>query len=137
GGRARRCARRGWRHGGVARCRHLVLRRHGARRRIERRPARDRAICRGRGPDADLELRRDPRPGNRLPAPHRPEGDRGMTVQTAAVAPAITSGVRGRPFLGFGTFLRKELTEWARGRGALVIAGISIFGAIFTTIIPF
>jgi len=60
-----------------------------------------------------------------------------MTVQTAAVAPAITPGVRGRPFLGFGTFLRKELTEWARGRGALVIAGISIFGAIFTTVIPF
>jgi ABC-2 type transport system permease protein len=30
-----------------------------------------------------------------------------------------------RPLLGFGTFLRKELTEWVRGRRALVIGAVA------------
>jgi len=33
--------------------------------------------------------------------------------------------------------VRKELTEWLRGRAALIVAGISVASAIFTTVIPF
>ena len=40
-------------------------------------------------------------------------------------------------FLGFRNSLRKELTQWLRGPGVLIIAGISILGAIFMTLIPF
>jgi ABC-2 type transport system permease protein len=60
-----------------------------------------------------------------------------MTAQAAAIAPTIAARAGNRPFLGFGTLLRKELTEWRRGKGALVIAGISIATAIFTTVVPF
>ena len=60
-----------------------------------------------------------------------------MTAQTAAISPIAQSRSATRPLLGFTTLFRKELTEWARGRGALVIGAISIAGAIFTTIIPF
>jgi ABC-type transport system involved in multi-copper enzyme maturation permease subunit len=40
-------------------------------------------------------------------------------------------------FLGFKTSLRKELTEWFRGPKALIVAGISIAGAVFMTLVPF
>jgi ABC-2 type transport system permease protein len=54
------------------------------------------------------------------------------TIDGAAVAP----GSR-RPLLGIGTVIRKELTEWVRGPKALIILGISVFGAIFMTLVPF
>ena len=46
---------------------------------------------------------------------------------------AIGSGT----FQGVTTVFRKELTEWLRGPKALIVGGISIAGAIFTTLIPF
>jgi ABC-type transport system involved in multi-copper enzyme maturation permease subunit len=39
--------------------------------------------------------------------------------------------------LGFGTSLRKELTEWFKGPKSLIVAGVSVAGAIFMTLIPF
>jgi ABC-type transport system involved in multi-copper enzyme maturation permease subunit len=60
-----------------------------------------------------------------------------MTAQSVAVGPITASPVRGGLFLGFGNSLRKELTSWMRGPGALIIAGISVLGAVFMTLIPF
>jgi len=40
-------------------------------------------------------------------------------------------------FLGFGTVLGKELTEWFKGPKALIVTGISVVGGIFMTLIPF
>jgi ABC-type transport system involved in multi-copper enzyme maturation permease subunit len=58
-----------------------------------------------------------------------------MTAQSVALGPTTKrpSGM----FLGFGTVFRKEMTEWLRGRAALIVAGVSIASAIFTTVIPF
>jgi ABC-2 type transport system permease protein len=60
-----------------------------------------------------------------------------MTAPSIAISPPIKRASRGGIFLGFGTVLRKELTEWKRGRAALIIGGLSIASAIFTTVIPF
>lgn len=60
-----------------------------------------------------------------------------MTAQSTAMEPAVRSAAPRSMFLGFGTVLRKELTEWQRGKATLIIAGISIATAIFTTVIPF
>ena len=60
-----------------------------------------------------------------------------MTAQSVAVGPTIQGPSRGGMFLGFRNSLRKELTQWLRGPGVLIIAGISILGAIFMTLIPF
>jgi len=60
-----------------------------------------------------------------------------MTVQSAAIVPAIKSPSRGAMFLGFPTVLRKELTEWLRGPKFLIVAGVSIAGAVFMTLIPY
>jgi ABC-type transport system involved in multi-copper enzyme maturation permease subunit len=60
-----------------------------------------------------------------------------MTSQAATVGTDIAIRSGTGPLLGFRPLLAKELTEWARGKGALVIALISIPGAIFTTLIPF
>jgi ABC-2 type transport system permease protein len=60
-----------------------------------------------------------------------------MTAQSVAIASSTTSTARGGMFLGFGNSLRKELTEWLRGPRVLIIAGVSIAGAIFMTLIPF
>jgi ABC-2 type transport system permease protein len=54
-----------------------------------------------------------------------------------AVGPITASPGRGGMFLGFRNSLRKELTGWMRGPGALIIAGISVVGAVFMTLIPF
>lgn len=59
-----------------------------------------------------------------------------MTAQTIAIGSAQRQP-RGGMFLGFRTVLGKELTEWLRGRAALIIAAVSIGAAVFTTIIPF
>jgi ABC-type transport system involved in multi-copper enzyme maturation permease subunit len=60
-----------------------------------------------------------------------------MTAQSHAVAPGATVDVSRRPLLGVGTMMRKELTEWIRGPKALIILGVSVFTAIFMTVIPF
>ena len=60
-----------------------------------------------------------------------------MTAQSAAIVPTIKSPSRGGMFLGFPTVLRKELTEWLRGPKFLIVAGVSIAGAVFMTLIPY
>jgi ABC-2 type transport system permease protein len=54
-----------------------------------------------------------------------------------ALEPTVKPRIRGGMFLGFGTVFRKELTEWLRGPKALIVAGVSIAGAVFMTMIPF
>ncbi len=60
-----------------------------------------------------------------------------MTAQSVALAATARRRTRRGMFLGFGTVLRKELTEWLRGPKALIVAGVSIAGAVFMTLIPF
>ncbi len=60
-----------------------------------------------------------------------------MTAQPATLGSATVRSRRGRPFLGRGTLVRKELTEWVRGPKALIILGVSVLGAVFMTLIPF
>jgi ABC-2 type transport system permease protein len=60
-----------------------------------------------------------------------------MTASSVAITAPIKRAERGGMFLGFRTVLRKELTEWKRGRAALIIGAVSIASAIFTTVIPF
>jgi ABC-type transport system involved in multi-copper enzyme maturation permease subunit len=60
-----------------------------------------------------------------------------MTAQSVALDSTAVRSQRSGMFLGFGTVFRKELTEWLRGPKALIVAGVSIAGAIFMTLIPF
>jgi ABC-type transport system involved in multi-copper enzyme maturation permease subunit len=60
-----------------------------------------------------------------------------MTAQSVAVAPTAIRRRRGGMFLGFVTVLRKEVTEWFKGPKALIVAGVSVVGAVFMTVIPF
>jgi ABC-type transport system involved in multi-copper enzyme maturation permease subunit len=60
-----------------------------------------------------------------------------MTAQSMAAADLVAHRPRGGMFLGFTTVLRKEITEWFKGPKALIVAGVSIVAAIFTTVIPF
>jgi ABC-type transport system involved in multi-copper enzyme maturation permease subunit len=58
-----------------------------------------------------------------------------MTAETLTLD--STARGRGGIFLGFSTVLRKELTEWLRGRAAFIVAAVAIASAVFTTLIPF
>jgi ABC-type transport system involved in multi-copper enzyme maturation permease subunit len=60
-----------------------------------------------------------------------------MTAQPAELVSAPFAAPRRGPFLGLGTVIRKESTEWVRGPKALIILGLSVLGAIFMTLIPF
>lgn len=60
-----------------------------------------------------------------------------MTTQTITAEPAAIHRISGSTFLGFGTALHKELTEWICGPKALIVAAISVAGGIFMTLIPF
>jgi ABC-2 type transport system permease protein len=60
-----------------------------------------------------------------------------MTAESAAIRPTTASRARVGLFLGFRTVLRKELTEWMRGRAALIVAAIATAIAVFTTLVPF
>ena len=60
-----------------------------------------------------------------------------MTAQSMAAATPTARRQRGGIFLGFTTVLRKEITEWFKGPKALIVAGVSVVAAIFTTLIPF
>lgn len=60
-----------------------------------------------------------------------------MNAQSVALGPTTKRHDSGGMFLGFSNALRKEVTEWLRGPKALVVAGVSIAGAVFMTLIPF
>jgi ABC-type transport system involved in multi-copper enzyme maturation permease subunit len=60
-----------------------------------------------------------------------------MTAQSATIEPTTRRRTGSGMFLGFTTVFRKELTEWLRGPKALIVAGLSIAGAVFMTLIPF
>lgn len=61
-----------------------------------------------------------------------------MNAQSLALGPTTArASTRGGMFLGFGTVLRKEIREWVRGRRALVVGGVALASAVFTTVIPF
>ena len=61
-----------------------------------------------------------------------------MNAQSLAHGPATArASARSGMFLGFGTFFRKEITDWVRSRRALVIGAVVIATAVFTTLIPF
>jgi ABC-type transport system involved in multi-copper enzyme maturation permease subunit len=60
-----------------------------------------------------------------------------MTAQPAELVSASIATPRSGSFLGLGTVIRKESTEWVRGPKALIILGVSVLGAVFMTLIPF
>jgi ABC-type transport system involved in multi-copper enzyme maturation permease subunit len=60
-----------------------------------------------------------------------------MTAQPAELVSASIAAPRGRPFLGLRTIVGKEFSEWLRGPKALIILGVSVFTAVFMTVIPF
>ena len=60
-----------------------------------------------------------------------------MTAQPAELVSAPIATPRRGPFLGLGTVIRKEFSEWVRGPKALIILGLSVLGAVFMTLIPF
>lgn len=61
-----------------------------------------------------------------------------MNTQTLALGPATArTSARSGMFLGFGTFFRKEIQDWVRGRRALVVGAFVVASAVFTTLIPF
>ena len=60
-----------------------------------------------------------------------------MTAQSVIIDSATPMQGQRRLLLGFGTVLGKELTEWFKGPKALIVAGVSLVGAIFMTLIPF
>jgi ABC-type transport system involved in multi-copper enzyme maturation permease subunit len=59
-----------------------------------------------------------------------------MTARTVTIEPT-KRWIHGGTLLGFGTAFRKELTEWFKGPKAFIVAGVSIAGAVFMTLIPF
>jgi ABC-2 type transport system permease protein len=58
-----------------------------------------------------------------------------MTAPTITLEHGVSTR-RSTPLLGFGTAARKEATEWLRSPKVLIVAGFSIVGAIFMTLIP-
>ena len=61
-----------------------------------------------------------------------------MNAQTLALGPTTArESTRGGTFLGFGTFFRKEVREWVRGRRAIVVGSVALASALFTTVIQY
>jgi len=52
-------------------------------------------------------------------------------------APTGNATRGGAIALGFGTFFRKEVTDWIRGRRILVVGAVAIVSAVFATLVPF
>jgi ABC-2 type transport system permease protein len=57
-----------------------------------------------------------------------------MTTQSMAIEPVATQGES--ILLGFGTAFRKDVTEWFRGRRALIVGGVSLTFSLFATVLP-
>ena len=60
-----------------------------------------------------------------------------MTSHATSLEAGNIGPSQGGPLLGFGTVLRKEITEWLRGRRAIVVALVAILSVVFTTLVPF
>jgi ABC-2 type transport system permease protein len=61
-----------------------------------------------------------------------------MNAQSVALGPStVPDATRGGTFLGFGTVFRKEIREWVRGRRAIVVGGVVLASAVFTTVIQY
>jgi ABC-2 type transport system permease protein len=61
-----------------------------------------------------------------------------MNAQSLALGPTTArASTRSGMFLGFGTFFRKEVREWIRGRRAIVVGSVALASAIFTTVIQY
>ena len=61
-----------------------------------------------------------------------------MNAQSLALGPATArASVRSGMFLGFGTFFRKEVREWVRGRRAIVVGSVALASAVFMTVIMY
>jgi ABC-2 type transport system permease protein len=62
-----------------------------------------------------------------------------MNAQTLALGPstATRGSTRGGTLLGVGTFFRKEVREWVRGRRAIVVGFVALASALFTTVVQY
>jgi ABC-2 type transport system permease protein len=58
-----------------------------------------------------------------------------MTARLTTIDPPSAAGLSGGMSLGFGNAFHKELTEWMHGPKVVVIAGLSVAIAIFTTLL--
>jgi ABC-2 type transport system permease protein len=61
-----------------------------------------------------------------------------MNAQSVALGPTTARASTGSGmFLGFGTFFRKEVREWVRGRRAIVVGSVALLSAVLATVIPY
>ena len=61
-----------------------------------------------------------------------------MNAQSRALRPTTArASTGGGMFLGFGTFFRKEVREWVRGRRAIVVGSVALAVAVLMTVIPY
>ena len=61
-----------------------------------------------------------------------------MNAQSQAVGPTTARPSTGSgTFLGFGTFFRKEVREWLRGRRAIVVGSVALATAVLATVVPY
>jgi ABC-type transport system involved in multi-copper enzyme maturation permease subunit len=61
-----------------------------------------------------------------------------MNAQSLALGPTTARASTGSGmFLGFGTFFRKEVREWFRGRRAIVVGSVALVSAVLATVIPY
>lgn len=58
-----------------------------------------------------------------------------MTAHPVTIDAAAATGSRSSIFLGFRTAFGKELTEWVHGPKVLVVGGLAVAVAIFTTLL--
>jgi ABC-2 type transport system permease protein len=58
-----------------------------------------------------------------------------MTARSVPIDSTATSGSSAGKFLGFRNAFRKEIAEWLHGPKVLVVAGLSIAIAVFTTML--
>lgn len=60
-----------------------------------------------------------------------------MNAQSTALDPTVSPQAPAGAFLGFGTVLGKEATEWLRGRRAIVVGAVSVLATAVSTVVPF
>ena len=115
------------------RCDH-DLRRHDPRGALGRRPALHHRLRRRGGSHPHQQLRGDARSRDGLPEASSTR--RKWQHERPVPGPRARhrrASARGGMFLGFGTILRKEIREWVRSRGALVVGALGVAAAVFTT----